>query len=217
MLSRAERYVDEIVIIDQQSTDVTKAHIMQFFEDYEYTNKRFIYEQDQHWGYCEPSRKMAWQLTQSDWILVLDADERISDEFAQEIRKVDDLYNTRNVKLKRSFYLANEHRFTGDYQHRFFHKKCVEFLDEIHTDPQPKGFYPHEIYSPNYIGIWHIKSWAEQERDELAYEQLILNSDDPHKEQKLALNVHLPILRKLGMTGLEVDMLTRQERKALGI
>jgi glycosyltransferase involved in cell wall biosynthesis len=215
-LNKVAPYVDQMVIVNQQSTDDSLGEIWRFVED---GFPRVTVIEDHHWGYCEPSRKVAHAATSSDWILVLDADERISDEFASEMRHVDDLYNTRNVYLQRSFWLGGEHRFTGDYQHRFFHRNCVSFLDEIHTEPQPVAFYPCETYSSTYIGIWHEKTWEEQIRDEEAYAELIpkLASNQEELSRKLSLNVHTPLVNATGLTPQEIDALTLEERKALGL
>lgn len=215
-LWNASQHVDEVVIVDQSSTDNTIEEIESYRERF-FPNITVI--PDKHWGWCEPSRKKAWQNTNSEWILVLDADERISDDFAFEMRSVDDL-GYRGCRLKRSLYVGGEHRFTGDYQYRYFRGDCVSFLKEIHTEPQPKNIDKKlEIYSPPYVGIIHEKSWKEVIRDEEAYEQIIpkLEGRSSSANTKLSLNVHLDLLRSKGISAEEADAMTIEERNERGI
>jgi glycosyltransferase involved in cell wall biosynthesis len=208
-------HVDEIVIVDQKSTDATWFNTWHWGV---YRNDKDMHQiEDKHWGYCEPSRKLAAQNTNSDWILVLDADERISEEFAAEMRGLDDR-GFRGVRLKRSLWVGGVHYWTGDYQYRFFQRDAVKFLDEIHTEPQPT-VAKNKIYAPEYVGIWHHKTWVEQIRDEASYEQLIKNSDEPKvvKDRKLALNVYTQLLNSAGVTAEEADAMSVEEREAAGI
>lgn len=203
------QWASEVVIVDQQSIDGT----WEWLKDNE-TVMNLTLIQDKHWGYCEPSRKLAHTHTRSDWIGVVDADEYFTDEFQLEIDDIiKDGYT--GVRLKRGFWLGGEFRFAGDYQYRFFNKKNVRFLDEIHTEPQP---FKAKIYSPDYVGIRHEKSWVEQIRDEEQYERLILgNPKEERREAKLALNVHLALLRKYNITPQEADAMTIEERIERGI
>lgn len=69
-LKRVRPYVDEIVVVDQSSDDATP-NIAHELAD------KFL--TDKNWGFCEPSRQMACDASSGDWILVLDADEEISE------------------------------------------------------------------------------------------------------------------------------------------
>ncbi len=209
MIRRANHWASEMVIVDQQSNDGTWEWLLQNATKMDLTIIR-----DKHWGYCEPSRKLAWKATKSNWIGVLDADERFSDEAISDFPKF--IEAGRSAKLKRAFYLAGEHRFTGDYQYRFFSKKNVRFLNEIHTDPQIID--QSKVFWPEYVGIIHEKSWVEQIRDELAYEQIISNNKNENNPAlKLSLNVHLKLLREKGITPEEADAMSIEERIERGI
>jgi glycosyltransferase involved in cell wall biosynthesis len=219
-LDSALSSVDEIVIVDQQSTDGTTEVILDWAKVNGILDSQFPMTviSDKHWGYCEPSRKLAWEHSISDWILVLDADERISPDFANEIRYLDER-GYKGCSLKRALYVGGEFRWAGDYQYRFFRRDCVNFLNELHTEPQPKNLDRNtDIYSPTYVGIIHEKSWQEQIRDELAYEELINRTEKGVvAEQKLSLNVHLALLREKGITAEEADRLSIEERRERGI
>lgn len=210
LLSALKHGVDEICVVDQQSDDGTWDFLMEAARAYPIKAIK-----DHHYGYCEPSREAAHRISNCDWVLVLDADERISDEFASEMRTLDER-GFLGARLQRSFWLAGEHRFTGDYQYRFFQRNNVRYLPEIHTEPQPQC-WKEKIYSPEYVGIWHEKSWEEQIRDELAYEKILENQTGAAADRKRELNVHLPLLRDRGLTPQQADEMTPEQRKEIGI
>ena len=80
-LSDARDYVDEIVVVDQMSTDGTP-EIAQRLAD--------VYVRDVHHGHAEPSRELAASRSSGDWLLILDADERMSDLLKRELRRLVD-------------------------------------------------------------------------------------------------------------------------------
>lgn len=216
-LDNAAPHVDEICIADQASTDGTVDAIMEW--SYHHPDTPLAVVHDKHWGYCEPSRKKAHALSTGNFILVLDADERISDEFARVVRAVrSDHPSTRGkfgYRLKRSLWVGGFHYWTGDYQYRFFERNSVHYLDELHTEPQPT-ISEGQISAPEFVGIWHEKSWVEQIRDENAYSKLI-NSKDLRADAKLALNVYSGLLAGAGITAEEADLLSYEELEELGI
>ncbi len=66
LLAHAAGFCDELIVVDQQSTDHTADLAREF-------GATVI--GDDHHGYCEPSRPLAAAHTRSDWIACLDADE----------------------------------------------------------------------------------------------------------------------------------------------
>lgn len=205
-LDNAWPHVDEIVIVNQESTDETVHAIFDWQNENGLTHDDISVIHDRHWGYCEPSRIRAHNGSTGDWILVLDADERVSDNTAlwiESIRQGTSSHNFRGMRLKRSLWISGVHYWTGDYQYRFFARNAVRYLDELHTEPQPT-IREKDIYSPPFVGIWHEKSFVEQARDENAYSELI-NPYDPRKEAKLALNVYSQMLQDAGLTPEEAD------------
>lgn len=210
-LSNIAPHVDEIVIVDQSSTDNTVEAIQKWGQDnLSLFDISLSVIPDKHWGYCEPSRYLAHKYATSEWILVLDADERISDNTAKFIKALradhPSIGDTLGVNLKRSLWVAGVHYWTGDYQFRLFHRDSVKYLNELHTEPQSTVKDPLRVYSPDFVGIWHEKSWVEQIRDENAYSELI-TSNDPRREAKLALNVYSRMLEDAGLTPEEADKL----------
>jgi len=69
-------FVNEIIILDSGSEDTTK-DIADLF------NARFIH---QDWLGYGPQKQNAVELASNDWVLCLDADERVSDELAASIQ-----------------------------------------------------------------------------------------------------------------------------------
>ncbi len=72
----ALRWADEIILVDMESTDKTLELARQ------YTDKVFVIKNA---GYVEAGRQFALDQTTKDWILVVDADELITEKLKQEI------------------------------------------------------------------------------------------------------------------------------------
>ncbi len=98
--------------------------------------------------YVEPSREFAIKQVNTDWVLILDADERISKELAKEIlNRVEDNVFT-HYKIPRKNIFGNLPaggwlKYGGwwpDYQIRLISKKYfVEWPKEIHSTPIIQG------------------------------------------------------------------------------
>ncbi len=71
------KWADEIIVIDSFSTDNTVELCKQF------TNNVIVSE----WKGCGPQKQQVFALATCDWVLMLDADERVSPELAQEIQQ----------------------------------------------------------------------------------------------------------------------------------
>jgi len=72
-------WADEIVVVDMQSDDRTVEIARQ------YTDKVFLHERS---GYVEPARNYAMKQAKGDWLLILDADERITPALRAELEAV---------------------------------------------------------------------------------------------------------------------------------
>ncbi len=103
------RWVDEIVVLDFQSTDRT-AEICR-----EYTDKVF----QEPWDGYVNGRNRALELAGHPWILSVDADERVTPELQQEIRHLLSGDATRGVDgfmiPRRMYYLGKWIRHSGWY------------------------------------------------------------------------------------------------------
>jgi glycosyltransferase involved in cell wall biosynthesis len=118
------KWADEIIVVDSESTDRTVEISKQF------TNKIFIKKWD---GYV-PQKNYAMSLARNDWVLSIDADERITPELKEEIESIAinkfDGYRIR----RRNFILKKEVTSCGwgnDYQLKLFRKSKANLTDRL--------------------------------------------------------------------------------------
>ncbi|MBN1383309.1 MAG: glycosyltransferase family 2 protein [Elusimicrobia bacterium] len=130
------KWADDIILIDQKSTDRTVELARA------YTDKIFITEPK---GICNPDRVFGIQKAKNDWILILEADERVAPELKNEIQSV----ITENNSAEAGYYLPVKSFFCGrwikhcgwypGYILRLFRKGKVSFPAGLHTFGQAEG------------------------------------------------------------------------------
>jgi glycosyltransferase involved in cell wall biosynthesis len=117
-------WADEIIVVDSESTDKTLELAKKF------TDKVFIRKWD---GYV-PQKKYAVSLAKNDWVLSLDADERITPELKEEILKLSP-GSFSGFKIRRkNFLLKKEITSCGwekDYQLRLLKKDKTSLSDRL--------------------------------------------------------------------------------------
>lgn len=195
-LLRVLPLVDEAVVVDQSSTDGTAQLARQ---------AGATVLTDRHHGFCEASRQMAMDATTSDWILLLDADERCAPRFVAELR---DLDRHAQVRLRIGQKVAGEVFVVGRSVFRLFKRTEFHHPPKIHTCP-----IPYQLLTPSmgshllpYVAIWDEKTWTELLTGMESYEAL--GRTDGCELLFLA--------RQHGLDGPALDAMTRQERHALG-
>lgn len=129
---------DNIVVMDMHSEDKTK-------ELSRKNGAKVITIPD--YPYVEPVRNLAFSLTNSEWVLILDADERLTKELTQEIKIV--ITNPNNqfthFALPRLNVFAGKIKFRHggwwpDYQTRLIKKQAfVSWPKNIHATVQVSG------------------------------------------------------------------------------
>lgn len=127
---------DNIIVIDTQSTDRTK----QIATDMGVKVYSYPYS-----SYVEPSRNFAIQNVIADWVLILDADERITqgsvDEILRVIRSTDKshfLIPRKNIMARKKW--LKHGGWYPDYIIRLIKKKdFVNWPKAIHSTPQISG------------------------------------------------------------------------------
>lgn len=130
----AKKFVNEIIVIDMESVDKTKT--ISKNEGAKVFNFKDV-------GYVEPARNSSIKKASYDWILILDADERLGDELGNTLIKIINEDNCDIVKIPRKNIIFSkwiEH--TGwwpDYNIRFFKMGSVEWNEKIHSEPRTKG------------------------------------------------------------------------------
>jgi glycosyltransferase involved in cell wall biosynthesis len=149
---RSVSWADEIVVVDSESTDATAAIARQF------TDRVIV----RPWpGYVAQKNYAAAQASH-DWILSLDADERVTPELAEEIRatiatsSAHAAYSIPRV----SWYLGRWVRTTDwypDYQLRLYDRRAAEwtgkYVHEAVTVRGSKGRMRHEFQHYPYAGL----------------------------------------------------------------
>lgn len=125
---------DEIIICDMHSDDKT-VEIAKKFNAKIYLHDRI--------GYVEPARNFAFSKATSDWILLVDADERIPEELGRKIRDIiqnpkSDVYYIAEKNLLFGTWIKNA-IWWPDYHPRLFRKGSLTWPNEIHTSPKVIG------------------------------------------------------------------------------
>lgn len=126
--------VDEIVVIDQESTDNT-AEIAKKFGA-----KVFTYPKVE---YVELARNFAVSKATKDWILVLDPDEEVTQGLSLQIKKIlenpkADYYRIPRKNMIFGHFMKHS-RWWPDYNVRLFKKGSVSWNEIIHAVPMTQG------------------------------------------------------------------------------
>ncbi len=136
-LKSVESFASQIVIMDMKSSDKTKQIAKKF-------NVEF-FETGTDSNYVEPARNLAISKATADWVFILDSDEEVTPELAQEIKSV--VENTKVSEV--AFFVARRNEIFGrkmtgtgwwpDFQLRLFKKGKVSWSDKIHSTPLIDG------------------------------------------------------------------------------
>jgi glycosyltransferase involved in cell wall biosynthesis len=135
-ISSARQLTKKILVIDMQSSDRTPA----IAHEQGVPLKLFPY---QH--YVEPARNFALKQAETEWAFILDADERITPELAEEIKKCteDKTYSHYKVPRKEMFARKIWLKHGGWWpNHQLRLIKLADFKDwpeRIHSTPEING------------------------------------------------------------------------------
>ncbi|MDI6767734.1 MAG: glycosyltransferase family 2 protein [Bacteroidota bacterium] len=129
-------WANEIIIVDSQSTDRTVDLARQF------TQKIFITE----WKGFAAAKNLALQRTSNEWVLSLDADERVTPELSLEINRViiDDSNKFVGFEVaRRAYFLGKWIKHCGwypGYVTRLFKRSAVRFKElRVHEKLEVSG------------------------------------------------------------------------------
>lgn len=134
-------FCDEIIVIDDGSTDRTTEIARQFTQQIFSPTEKSV-------GYVEAVRKFAVQKARYEWLLFVDADERVSLALQDSIKnivlgiKYDKEISAYKV-VRKNYYLGNHPWPTVDILERVFKKDVIKDWDwQLHTSPPVKGDTP---------------------------------------------------------------------------
>ena len=148
VLANAKQVTDKVLIVDSGSTDKT-------VELAEENGAKVVYRAwDNDFA---AQRNFALEYVQTEWVLYLDADERINDELAEAIKKV-----MQAPKEAMYRFIRRNSAFGKDFKYgvlgpdsvvRMFPKDKVQWQDKVHERPvgnlpviTPQGFLKHYTY-----------------------------------------------------------------------
>jgi (heptosyl)LPS beta-1,4-glucosyltransferase len=121
---KSVEWADEIIIVDAESSDKT-IELAKVF-----TNKIFI----RKWEGYVPQKKYALSLASNEWVLSVDADERITPELKNEILNISS-GDSDSYKIRRKNFLLNKEitscGWGNDYQLRLFKKEKTDLTDRL--------------------------------------------------------------------------------------
>lgn len=148
-------FADEIIVVDDESTDKTR-EIAKDFTDRILIRKMDIEGRHRNWAYAQ---------ARNDWVLSLDADEKVTEELKQEISftlKNDSLNNGFSIPLKN--YIGNYWvKFSGWYpasKLRLFKKDKFKY-EEVQVHPRAfldgkEGHLTKDIIHKGYPDLEHF-------------------------------------------------------------
>ncbi|MBI3397002.1 glycosyltransferase family 2 protein [Candidatus Woesebacteria bacterium] len=152
-LASVKSIASEIVVVDMHSTDET-VNIAK-----KAGARLFRHEKT---GYVEPARNFAISKATNEWILILDADEEITQTLATELKKITEGksdYTGDYFRIPRKniiFEKWMKHlRWWPDYNIRFFKKGFVSWNEIIHSVPITKGKGADILLDEKYAIIHH--------------------------------------------------------------
>nr|MBI5455871.1 glycosyltransferase family 2 protein [Candidatus Levybacteria bacterium] len=124
-------FCDEIIVIDNGSTDKTKEVSQNYAKVYDYKSNSF-----------SELRDFGLSKVETDYILYLDTDERISDELKENIIKIlseDSEYSGFKI-LRKNYYLGkNEWPYIEKLERLFKTEKLKKWVGDLHESPVIEG------------------------------------------------------------------------------
>jgi len=143
MIESAAKIVNEIVIVDQQSEDRTQEIAVKVAHNYGLPLTYFV---DDKVGYAELSRQKAIDLATSEYILLLDGDEMLTNHEALLLAEGDGYYLSRKTVVHMDSTSCIE--YVGHEQLRYARRQRCGHVDSIHDTIRVNGhvgFIPRAI------------------------------------------------------------------------
>jgi glycosyltransferase involved in cell wall biosynthesis len=129
-------FVDEILVVDTGNTDKTNQIAKK-------AGARIIKYSGQ--GSFAAWRNFGLKAAKNDWVLYIDADERVTPELRDEI--LSPVSSSAYAIPRRNFIFGKEFKHSGqypDYQKRFFKKsELIKWAGDVHEEPNFRGDLGH--------------------------------------------------------------------------
>ncbi|MBI5045137.1 MAG: glycosyltransferase family 2 protein [Candidatus Levybacteria bacterium] len=133
---KSVEWADEIIVVDHESTDGTLKIVKKYTND--------IFSQPNDITKIDIQKNFGFKKAKHEWILSIDADERIDDELQKEIKEViEHMYQDAYAIPRKNIIFGKWIKHSiwwPDYQIRLFRKGRAEYVDAVvHKDIQVKG------------------------------------------------------------------------------
>lgn len=161
-VSSVKDFADEIVVVDALSEDASQE-----------VAKRLgakLYKYKEPITYVEPARNFAIGKAKNEWILLLDADEEITETLAKKLLKIVQKPRADYYRLPRKNIIFGKwirhSRWWPDYNIRFFKKGKVVWSEIIHSVPETYGkgldLPPREAYALIHHNYQSIEQYIDR-------------------------------------------------------
>jgi len=150
-LNSVKAIADEIVVVDMHSEDKTTQIAKQ------YGAKIYFHKKT---GYVEPARNFAISKATGKWILIIDADEKLTSPLAKKLRKIageESKYECVLIARKNIIFgkWMKNSRWWPDYLPRFFIKGKIKWPNQIHQQPDLSGKMIYTLVDNEKMSIIH--------------------------------------------------------------
>jgi glycosyltransferase involved in cell wall biosynthesis len=135
-LESAREIADEIIVVDNNSSDTTSEIAKKYTKD--------VFNQENNPEKIDVQKNFGFSKAKGDWILSLDADERITDDLAKEIKSaIDSDDETTGYWIPRKNiifgkWIKND-MWWPDYQLKLFKKGKGKYTDGVHKALEVEG------------------------------------------------------------------------------
>jgi hypothetical protein len=131
---RSVGWADRVLVVDMESTDRTVEIAQQLGAEVAH---------HEHTGIVEPARNWALAHLDTDWVMVLDADERVPEKLARLFDRISAGDEADVVEVHWELWISGQRversGWGGHWHNRFFRRGHVRWSDRIHCMPEVTG------------------------------------------------------------------------------
>lgn len=182
-------FASEVILVDMKSQDRTRAIAKSL--------GAIIYEVEDH-NWVEPVRNYGLSKAQYNWILVIDADERVPKTLANKLLSLakQDSFDVVKIPRKTIFFQKwiQHTAWWPDYNIRFFKKGYVNWVVKIHPEVIVKGrlleLEAKQEYALIHENARNLKIWLQKIDHHTDYEDFFLTKEKLTPEDVLSRYNH---------------------------